>query len=504
MRALLSSSIVLLAACAAEDVAPAPAPAAEEAAPPARPDAPPSTPPAGEHAMLSHERELRGAWIATVYNGTWPSKTGLAPAAAKTELVTILDRLASANMNAVFLQVRPESDALYPSSLEPWSRFVTGTQGADPGWDPLAFAIDEAHRRGIELHAWINPYRGLVSSAIAVADTHVTKALSNHAVVYGNQIWMDPGAPAVRAHILDVIRDLLARYDVDGLHFDDYFYPYPLANTAFDDDASYAAYTAAGGTLAKDAWRRSNVDALVREAAAVVAQTKPDARFGISPFGIYRPGTPPGVTGLDAYAALYCDPVKWMSEGWVDYLAPQLYWPTTSSGQPFAKLVAWWAGLASGGRSIFVGHDATKIGAADWPLAEYDAQMDLARAERSRGVRGSVFFSAKPLVNDTLGLRSSLATKHWSSPASTPRLALAPAGEPSAPVVRHEGDSVVVTPGAGDRVRALAVYREGALVRLVPAASFPATTTLDRGAGTWAISVVDRWGREGPATIVRE
>ncbi len=509
-RAVLLSFVAVLwaaavsSACAADDdpSAPAPSSPAEDMPPAARPDEPGEPAEAGEHAAVAHERELRGAWISTVYNGTWPSKTGLSPAAAQAELVGIFDALAAANMNAVFLQVRPESDAVYASSIEPWSRFLTGTQGKAPGWDPLAFAVVEAHRRGLELHAWLNPYRGLVSSAIAVADTHVTKTLAPHAVVYGNQIWMDPGAPLVRAHILDVIRDLLARYDVDGIHFDDYFYPYPIAGTGFDDDASYAAYTGAGGTLAKDDWRRSNVDTLVRDAGALIAKERPDVRFGISPFGIYRPGTPSGVTGLDAYAALYCDPVKWMAEGWVDYLAPQLYWPTTSTGQPFAKLIAWWAGLASDGRSIFVGHDATKVGAAGWPLAEYDAQMKLARAERPRGVRGSIFFSAKPLVADELGLRTALATDPWAKPAATPRLALAPAGTPEPPVVARAAGSITVAPGGGGPVRAVAIYREGALVRLVPAAAPPAPTAVELPPGRSIVSVIDRAGRESAGTVV--
>jgi uncharacterized lipoprotein YddW (UPF0748 family) len=514
-RALLYSLLITVgaagfgSACAAEDDDPAaaatPGPTSDADAGGASdagiaPDAP-----VRERQMVSHERQLRGAWISTVFNGTWPSKTGLTEAEAKAELVAQLDALASANMNAVFFQVRPESDAVYASVLEPWSRFLSGTQGKDPGWDPLSFAIAKAHERGLELHAWINPYRGLTSSAIAVADTHVTKTLSAHAIVYGNQIWMDPGAPLVRAHILDVIRDLLARYDLDGLHFDDYFYPYPIANASFDDDDSYAAYTSGGGTLARADWRRSNVDTLVREASAVVATTRPEARFGISPFGIYRPGTPLGITGLDAYSVLYCDPVKWMKEGWVDYLAPQLYWPTTRTAQAFDKLVAWWATLPGPGQSIFVGHDATKVGDAEWPLAEYDAQMKLTAAQRSNGVRGSIFFSAKPLVTDELGLRTALVKDHWARPAATPRLAVAPAladGELDPNVAVSDG-RVVVTPPAGKHVRAIAVYgADGSLAELVPAADAPATTPLDLEEGRWVISVVDRYGRESTGIVI--
>lgn len=518
-RLVLSSFAIALgaaafaSACAAEDepaASPSDVPAANEDAGAPIDAGPTSDASTAPRMAVSHDRQLRGAWISTVFNGTWPSKTGLSEAAAKAELVAQLDALASANMNAVFFQVRPESDAVYASVLEPWSRFLTGTQGKDPGWDPLAFAIEAAHARGLELHAWINPYRGLTSSAIAVADTHVTKTLSAHAIVYGNQIWMDPGAPLVRAHILDVIRDLLQRYDVDGLHFDDYFYPYPVANTTFDDDASYAAYTGGGGALGRDDWRRSNVDTLVREAADVVAMTRPDARFGISPFGIYRPGTPPGITGLDAYMVLYCDPVKWMKQGWVDYLAPQLYWPTTRTAQAFDKLVAWWGTLPGPGQSIFVGQDATKVGDTDWPVSEYDAQMKLIAAQRPNGVLGSIFFSAKPLVTDELGLRTALAKDHWARRATTPRLAVAPplAANELDPTIAFAGGKMVVTPPAGKHVRAIALYaKDGALVALVPAKDAPATTTLDvplleEGAREVVVTVVDRYGRESEGIVV--
>jgi hypothetical protein len=251
--------------------------------------------------------------------------------------------------------------------------------------------------------------------------------------------------------------------------------------------------------------------ALVREAAEVVAKTRPDARFGISPFGIYRPGTPPGITGLDAYAALYCDPVKWMKEGWVDYLAPQLYWPTTRTAQAFDKLVAWWGTLPGPGQSIFVGQDATKVGDPDWPLSEYDAQMKLIAAQRTNGVLGSIFFSAKPLVTDELGLRSALAKDHWARRATTPRLAFAPALAPNEldPTITLTEGTIVVTPPAGKHVRAIAVYaKDGALVRLLPAKDAPATTSLDLslleegGKDRFVITVVDRYGRESEGIVV--
>ena len=455
---------------------------------------------------VHHERELRGAWVSTVYNGTWPSRTGLTESAAKAELIGIFDALAGARMNVVFFQVRAESDAFYASTLEPWSRFLTGTQGQDPGWDPLTFAVEEGHRRGLEVHAWLNPYRALVDARITPAASHVTNTLATATRAYGTQRWMDPGAPEVRAHVMNVVRDIVARYDVDGIHFDDYFYPYPISGETFDDAATFAAHETAGGALTRDDWRRSNVDALIRETADVVAATRADVRFGVSPFGIYRPGMPEGITGLDAWATLFCDPVRWMQEGWVDYVAPQLYWPTTQRAQAFGKLAEWWAGLATERRSVFIGHDATKAGEAKYPLDEYDAQMTVAYEQRARGVRGSIFFSAKPLVSDQAGLRTALVAEHWKLPAAPPPLATASAhtGEDPPRVAWVTSDAIEIM-GEG---RSSAIYREReasdaaadsaspryVLERLVPLLQGRARLELDRG--SWVVTRISRVGGE--------
>lgn len=478
-------------------------------APPAATTTPAPTPDPPQLVAVAHDRELRGAWISTVYNGTWPSKTGLSQEAAKGELVALFDGLAAAHMNAVFLQVRPESDALYASALEPWSRFLTGVQGQSPGWDPLAFAVDEGHKRGLEVHAWVNPYRGITSTNVATAANHVTKMLPDRAYPYGAQLWMDPGAPEVRAHILDVVRDIVTRYDIDGLHFDDYFYPYPVAGTPFPDDATFATYTGAGGTLARADWRRSNVNALVREVGELVAKARPDVRFGISPFGIHRPGTPAGITGLDAFAELYCDAPTWMNEGWVDYVAPQLYWPTTRTAQAFGKLVTWWSGLAKDGRSVLIGHDLTKLGAAEWPLSEISLQLKLSRDERPKGARGNIFFTAKALATDTLGVRTELATKYWSERVATPPLATAAlAAAIAPPAIATSGRTVTLgAPATGDvPVRAWAVHRSAGagwkLAELVTAAPGAKTASLTLEPGDYAVSVIDRRGVESAGALL--
>jgi uncharacterized lipoprotein YddW (UPF0748 family) len=454
---------------------------------------------------VAHDRELRAAWVATVFNLTWPTRSTLSESAARAEMVGILDVMAELRMNAVVLQVRPESDALYASSIEPWSRFLTGTQGRDPGWDPLAAWIEEAHARGIEVHAWMNPYRGMASASATTASNHVTRTLSQYAYPWGTGIWMDPGAPAVREHVVDVARDIVTRYDVDGLHFDDYFYPYPDGSRTFPDDATYAAYTSAGGTLSRADWRRDNVNRLVREVSEAVTAVRDDVRFGISPFGIHRPGMPPGITGLDAYATLFCDAPHWFAEGWVDYLAPQLYWPTTQTAQAFEPLLTWWSSLPRDeGRAIFAGLNLARLGETSaWTVSEIRAQIELTRSARALGSLGTILYTIEPVMEDRLGVRAMLRDEVFTAPAASPPLATARDAVLSPPRIRVEGTLVNVLPPPDVRVRALAVYRaEGdtyQLVRLVPASE---STVLEAQDGEDAVSAIDRRGVESAAVVV--
>jgi uncharacterized lipoprotein YddW (UPF0748 family) len=312
-------------------------------------------------------REFRAAWIATVGNIDWPSAKGLPTAAQKAELVAILDRAAQLKLNAVIFQVRPACDAMYASKIEPWSEYLTGAMGRAPSpfYDPLAFAIEEAHRRGLELHAWFNPYRALHgSSKSPVPSTHITKTHPQLVRRYGRQLWLDPGEPEVQNYSLSVIMDVVRRYDIDGVHFDDYFYPYkePDANGEdmdFPDDASWRRL-GAGGALEREGWRRENVNSFVRRVYQSIKATRPRVKFGISPFGIWRPGYPPQIQGLDAYAELYADSRKWLMNGWVDYLAPQLYWAIEPPDQSFPVLLKWWTEQNPKGRHLWAGLDSTK------------------------------------------------------------------------------------------------------------------------------------------------
>jgi len=451
---------------------------------------------------VGHPRELRGAWVASVFNINFPSEPGLSAAAQEEELLDILDTMESAGLNAAFLQVRPESDALYPSQLEPWSRSLTGTQGQDPGWDPLEVAIDEAHARGIELHAWLNPYRAKASLNSELAPPHVALAHPEHAHTYGSYLWMDPGSAEVQDHLLAVIDDLVSRYDIDGIHFDDYFYPYPT-DDPFPDDLTWSAYEDGGGELDRDDWRRHNVDTMVEAVGVLVAELRPEVRFGISPFGIYRPGIPAGISGFDQYEGLYADPIKWIDAGWLDYLAPQLYWPTTYPKQAYDVLISWWAGATSGGRHIFAGNYLSKLGSGpEWSLDEFLTQIELTRAESEAGARGNIYFSVEPILSDWEGFAGILGDDLYAEPALTPAIAAAVGDVIDPPELNLDAGVVTLNHGAPGSLRAYSIYFSDGdawvLDRLVPAAE--ATTNLSQG--TWAIAAAAKTGVESLGVVI--
>ncbi|HEU4562410.1 MAG TPA: family 10 glycosylhydrolase, partial [Longimicrobium sp.] len=314
---------------------------------PPRPASTPTT--AGTDVVPAVRREFRGVWIATVANIDWPSRPGLPADSQRAELIALLDRAQALKMNAIVFQIRPAGDALYRSQLEPWSEYLSGTQGTAPSdnYDPLEFAITESHRRGMQLHAWFNPYRARHTSAkTPEAANHLSRTNPDVVKRYGRYLWMDPGEPRVQDHSINVILDVVRRYDVDGVHIDDYFYPYPERDSAsgrnidFPDEPSWQRYQAGGGRLSRDDWRRNNVDTFVERMYREVHRVKPWVQVGISPFGIWRPGHPQQiVTGFDQYAAIYADARKWLREGWTDYFVPQLYWPIARTGQSYPVLL---------------------------------------------------------------------------------------------------------------------------------------------------------------------
>lgn len=358
--------------------------------------------------------DFRGAWVASVHNINFPSEQGLSADTQKAQIVRILDTAKRCRLNALMVQVRPESDALYASQLEPWSRFLTGTQGTPPGYDPLAFFISEGKKRGIGIHAWMNPYRGAANTSHARVGHHVSKRFPQYAYKIGTVLWMDPGAPEVQNHIVQVVKDLVSRYDLAGVHFDDYFYPYPTDSGKvypFPDAATYAAYRGRGGTLNKADWRRENVNTLIRRAGQTVHAMRPGALFGVSPFGIFQPGVPEGTTaGVDQFNQLYGDPVRWMREGWIDYLAPQLYW-REGGPQSFSSLLRWWRGPQANPRGVpvYPGIAVDRLTEKGWPVEEIARQLRIEQSTGTSRARGMIFWSMKPLLKNTKGVNAVIA-----------------------------------------------------------------------------------------------
>ena len=318
-----------------------------------------------------------------------------------------METAANCGLNALMVQVRPESDALYASRLEPWSRFLTGTQGGNPGYDPLETFIAEGKRRGVAIHAWINPFRAASISSRLPGATHKV----------GSWLWMDPGDPAARQQIVRVVEDIVSRYAVAGVVVDDYFYPYPgsgLPRGTFPDTAYYARYKASGGDKNVADWRRSNIDELVRDLKHAVSSTRSGVLFGVSPFGIYRPGMPAGVqAGVDQYADLYADPLNWMRNGWVDYLSPQLYWPDAGP-QSYSALLRWWRSPAVNPRGvpIYPSIALDRLGEGyNWPTAEIARQISLERTVGGNGKGGFILFSIGPALRNQKGIDSVLLSQ---------------------------------------------------------------------------------------------
>lgn len=346
-------------------------------------------------------REFRAAWIATVANINWPSKSGLSSEEQKKEAIALLDFLQEHNYNAVIFQARPQADALYKSDLEPWSYFLTGEQGKapEPFYDPLEFWIREAHERGLELHVWLNPYRAHHSTGGKVTEASTVKRHPELAVELKNGMWwMDPSKKQTQDHTAAVVMDVVKRYDIDGIHFDDYFYPYASYNKGedFPDSSTYQAYLQQGGKLAKEDWRRENVNIFVERIYKEIKSEKPRVKFGISPFGIYRPGFPHSIQGMDQYNELYADARLWLNKGWIDYYSPQLYWKINQTAQSFPVLLGWWENENHQQRHLWPGINID-FGGDDPNLIETISQIMITRGMLPES-KGSIHWSIGPLL----------------------------------------------------------------------------------------------------------
>ncbi|MEU9235445.1 glycoside hydrolase family 10 protein [Streptomyces subrutilus] len=372
--------------------------------------------------------EFRGMWIASVSNVDWPSRSGLPAAEQRAQLIRLLDTAVRRRLNAVVLQVRPAADALWPSPLEPWSQWLTGEQGVDPGWDPLGTAVAEAHARGLELHAWFNPYRVANHTDLdRLAPEHPARLNPDWTVAYGGKLFYNPGLPQVRLFVQEAMLDAVSRYPVDGVHWDDYFYPYPAEGEEFDDDEAYAEYGQDFDSRAD--WRRHNTDTLVQEMSARLREVRPAARFGVSPFAVWRnsdrdPLGSPTRAGVATYDDLYADTRKWVTEGWIDYIVPQAYWHIGHPTADYADIVPWWARTVAGTDvRLYVGEALYRCD-ADSPTPAWRDPAELSRhvtfARRYPQVRGHVWFSAKHVASDPNGAMARVVADHYGQ-AALPR-----------------------------------------------------------------------------------
>jgi len=501
----------------------------DDGPPPAEVDLPPSAP-----------REFRAAWVATVANIDWPTRPGLPTAQQRAEMIALLDRARQIGLNAIVLQVRPAADAIYPSPLEPWSEFLTGAMGRPPetAWDPLAAWVEEAHRRGIELHAWFNPYRARHSMSKTPAHaSHVSLARPELVRSYGDQLWLDPAEPAAAAHTLAVVSDVLRRYDIDGVHIDDYFYPYPVPmpgaagaaggpnppppsnglnatapvpDLPFPDDAPWQRYRGGGGSLSRDDWRRDHVNRMVQTLHETVHRIKPHVRFGISPFGLGRPALrPPGIEGFSQYDKLYADVELWVDKGWYDYLAPQLYWAIDRAPQAFPVLLDYWAARVGGARHLWSGLFTSSIasGTRQWKADELLQQVALLRQRPASG--GHIHFSMVALMQDRDGIATRLRQGPYEQGALVPASPWLDDRRPPVPRVAAGRRWVTMLAAPGDASFQWAVWRRaGGVWRFATQPSHETQLEIGPRAGeppfdAVVVSAVSRTGQESPRVALR-
>ena len=383
------------------------------------------------NAPIVPQYEFRGVWIATVANIDWPLKGMVNPESQKAEFIRQIEMHKRNGMNAVVVQIRPAADAFYPSPYEPWSQWLTGVQGKAPSpfYDPLQFMIEESHKRGMEFHAWCNPYRADFNiGSSSIAPSHITRVRPELFLNYGGKKYFDPASKEARQFVVDVISDIVSRYDIDAIHMDDYFYPYRIPGKEFPDEASYRK---SGSQLKKDDWRRSNVDSVISMLSTSIKKIKPYCKFGISPFSVWRnsnmdPVGSDSKAGQTNYDDLYADILLWLRKGWIDYVAPQLYLEIGNNKIAFEKLLEWWS-RHSYGKHIYIGVAIYRAGSnAAWRNPnEIPNQIKLMRSYPN--VQGGIYYSSKSFNNNPNGWSDSLRNNYYKTPALIPPMEWLPA-----------------------------------------------------------------------------
>lgn len=417
-------------------------------------------------ARQAPKREMRGAWIATVANIDWPTKQGLDEAAQRQEMTDLLDKLQAAGMNAVIFQIRPTADAFYRSTKEPWSHWISGTQGEGPSYDPLQFVIDESDKRGMAVHVWLNPYRVESDTAKGrLADSHLYKKHPEYFVTYGKARYFNPGLEETREFVSSVVGEIVRNYDIDAIHMDDYFYPYKIKGEEFPDQAAFEADPR--GFTDKADWRRDNVDLIIRQIHDTIVANKPWVDFGISPFGVWR-SKKDDLNGSDTYGGcanyddLYADILKWQKEGWVDYVTPQLYWHIGFPVADYAVLADWW-NKHNYGSTIYIGQGPYRINPTSKDTAWQSEDQILRQIEILREkpfVKGSMFFSAKSVARNE-ALKEKLVNGPYAAKALMPESNRNVRIVPTAPKdlrLSHKGGNVVLNWTPGENNRRYVVY----------------------------------------------
>ncbi len=439
------------------------------------------------NAFAQPNYEFRGVWVASVENIDWPSKKGLSIEEQKAEFIRLADFQQHNGMNALVVQIRPAADAFYPSSLEPWSEYLMGKQGTPPTpyYDPLQFMIEETHKRGMEFHAWLNPYRATFRiGKSSIAPTHITKIHPDWFLDYGTTRYFNPGLPEVRKFVNEVVRDIVNKYEVDAIHMDDYFYPYRIAGKEFPDQKTFVQY---GNGLKKDDWRRSNCDSIIKELYATIRNANPRVKFGISPFGVWRnkkddPMGSETKAGQTNYDDLYADILLWLQKGWIDYVTPQLYWERGHKLCDYDVLLKWWNDHGYG-KHIYIGHGIYR---GDEKNAGWNKKTELPNQiielRKYNTTQGSIYFSSKSFNRNPLGWVDSLRNNYYHLPALIPAMLWIDSVPPEKPMVEkvvNTANSFQITYKGKEAIKGFAIYAvpenkelrllNGQLVKFVPA-----------------------------------
>lgn len=464
-------------------------------------------------AQTSPKYEFRAVWVATVENIDWPSRKGLSTEEQKAEFIHLLDMNKRNGMNAIIMQIRPVADAFYPSPYEPWSEYLTGRQGVPPNpyYDPLQFMIEETHKRGMEFHAWLNPYRAVFNiHQSSVAANHITRIHPEWFLNYGDKKYFDPGQPEVMDFVGKVVKDIVTRYDVDGIHMDDYFYPYRIAGKDFPDNKTYLKY---GDGLSKEEWRRSNCDSIIKIIHDVIVNSKPMVKFGISPFGVWRnkskdPDGSDTQAGLSNYDDLYADILLWLKKGWIDYVAPQLYWEIGHPLCDYETLLDWWS-KHSYGKHVYIGHGVYR--SIENPSRAWrnpnELPEEITLLRETPNVEGSIFFSSKNFESNPNGWSDSLQLHYYQMPALVPPMPWVDTISPQQPSITVAKDNI--TPpdnvlqvsgisnqqGETEKVKTYVLYISNNMAALgtIPVAIKVADSSHHFSFNVWPTQIPDNW-----------